>query len=158
MPSPPPSSRRTGLRFWSRLPPVRGPSPQAGCHDIRRAFFDERAASTTECPFSGNCAWSRTAASLKYSLRVAASTRTRVGIVGTGWVGSSVAISTLHAGFADELLLCDTRSDVAEGEAMDLSHGASFYPAATVRSAPLAELREPDALVVAAGRGGRPGP
>jgi L-lactate dehydrogenase len=88
---------------------------------------------------------------------VGASTRTRVGIVGTGWVGSSVAISTLHAGFADELLLCDSRSDVAEGEAMDLSHGASFYPAATVRSAPLAELRETDAVVVAAGRGGRLG-
>jgi malate/lactate dehydrogenase len=33
----------------------------------------------------------------------------RVAIIGTGWVGASVAISTLHHGVADELLLDDTR-------------------------------------------------
>jgi len=54
---------------------------------------------------------------------------TRVGIIGTGWVGSSVAISTLHAGLAQELLLHDVRTAIAEGEAMDLAHGAAFYPA-----------------------------
>jgi L-lactate dehydrogenase len=79
----------------------------------------------------------------------------RLGIVGTGWVGSSVAISTLHAGIAQELLLHDARAEVAEGEAMDLAHGASFYPSATVRSGTLDEMRETDAIVVAAGRGGR---
>ena len=55
-----------------------------------------------------------------------------VGVVGTGWVGASVAISTLHAGFASELLLADARHEVAEGEAMDLAHGASFYTTAAV--------------------------
>lgn len=79
-----------------------------------------------------------------------------VGIVGTGWVGSSVAISTLHAGVANELLLADARAAVAEGEAMDLAHGAAFYPAATVRTATLDEMRETDAVVIAAGRGGKP--
>src|SRR5512144_2075042 len=79
-----------------------------------------------------------------------------VGILGTGWVGSSVAISTLHAGFAGELLLADARAEVAEGEAMDLAHGAAFYPAATVRAVPPEELLRTDALVIAAGRGGKP--
>lgn len=79
----------------------------------------------------------------------------KIGIVGTGWVGSSVAISILHSGAATELLLSDVRSEVAEGEAMDLAHGASFYPAARVRAAPLDELETADAVVVAAGRGGR---
>jgi L-lactate dehydrogenase len=41
---------------------------------------------------------------------------------------------------------------VAEGEAMDLSHGAMFYPACTVRAADLAEMRQADVVVVAAGR------
>ena len=82
---------------------------------------------------------------------------TRVGIVGTGWVGSSVAISTLHAGLAQELLLHDVRTAIAEGEAMDLAHGAAFYPVATVRQVALDEMRETDAVVIAAGRGGRPG-
>jgi L-lactate dehydrogenase len=49
-----------------------------------------------------------------------------VGVVGTGWVGASVAISTIHAGFASELLLTDLRRELAEGEAMDLAHGAAF--------------------------------
>lgn len=80
-----------------------------------------------------------------------------VGILGTGWVGSSVAISVLHAGLAGELLLADARAEVAEGEAMDLAHGASFYPPATVRAVATEELLRTDALVIAAGRGGRPG-
>jgi L-lactate dehydrogenase len=79
-----------------------------------------------------------------------------VGILGTGWVGTSVAISVLHAGFASELVLCDMRAEVAEGEAMDLAHGAAFYPPATVRAGDMDDLVKTDALVIAAGRGGKP--
>ena len=81
----------------------------------------------------------------------------KIGIVGMGWVGSSVAMSTLHSGLANELLLNDVQSDLAEGEAMDLAHGASFYPGAHVRAAGIEEMNEADAVVIAAGRGGRPG-
>jgi L-lactate dehydrogenase len=81
----------------------------------------------------------------------------RIAIIGTGSVGSSVAISTLHSGVADELLLHDAREAVAEGEAMDLAHGASFYPPATVRTATIDEMVDADVVVIAAGRGGRPG-
>ena len=41
----------------------------------------------------------------------------RVAIIGTGWVGSSVAISTLQLGVADELLLNDVRTEVEIGRA-----------------------------------------
>ena len=81
----------------------------------------------------------------------------RIAIIGTGWVGASVAISTLHSGVADELLVDDIRKDVAEGEAMDLAHGASFYPSTIVRTGTINEMSDADAIVVAAGRGGRPG-
>jgi L-lactate dehydrogenase len=80
-----------------------------------------------------------------------------VGIIGMGWVGSSVAISLLHSGVAEELLLSDLRTEVAEGEAMDLGQGSTFYPAATVRVATLAEMREASAVVVAVGNGSLPG-
>lgn len=83
--------------------------------------------------------------------------RRRVAIIGTGWVGASVAISTLHAGLADELLLTDTRADVAEGEALDLAQGAAFYPSATVRTASVEDMADADVVVVAAGSGGKPG-
>lgn len=83
------------------------------------------------------------------------STALSIGVLGTGWVGASVAISILHSGFASELLLSDVKADVAEGEAMDLAHGASFYPAADVRAVPFDALLGTSAIVVSAGRGGK---
>jgi L-lactate dehydrogenase len=80
-----------------------------------------------------------------------------IGIIGLGWVGSSVAMAILRGGAARELLLHDARTAVAEGEAMDLAHGASFYPAAGVRAAALDELHRADVVVVAAGRNSRAG-
>lgn len=81
---------------------------------------------------------------------------TPVGIVGTGWVGSSIALSTLQIGATQELLLSDVRTEIAEGEAMDLSHGSSFYPHATVRSVDLDDIVRASLVVIAAGRGGGP--
>jgi L-lactate dehydrogenase len=80
-----------------------------------------------------------------------------IGIIGTGWVGSSVAISALHMGLARELLLYDARPGLAEGESMDLAHGASFYPTCVVRSASIGEMRDADVVVISAGRGGNAG-
>ncbi len=60
----------------------------------------------------------------------------------------------LHTGLAEELLLHDARDEVAEGEAMDLVHGMSFLPRANVRSATLADIRDTDAVVIAAGKSG----
>lgn len=80
-----------------------------------------------------------------------------VGIIGTGWVGSSVAISLLHSGAANHLMLYDTKVGLAEGEAMDLAHGSSFCPAASVSAVSLEEILGADAIVIAAGKGGSPG-
>lgn len=80
--------------------------------------------------------------------------QTSIRIIGTEWVGSSVAISTLHVAAAQEVLLHDRASDLAEGEAMDLSHGSSFYPSARVRSVEMEDMLATKAVVIAAGRGG----
>lgn len=80
-----------------------------------------------------------------------------VGIIGMGWVGSSVAISLLHNGIVKNLLLNDVREGIAEGEAMDLTHGSSFYPSATIKAATISEMHICDIIVITAGRGGRPG-
>ncbi|TVR37572.1 MAG: L-lactate dehydrogenase [Cryomorphaceae bacterium] len=80
-----------------------------------------------------------------------------VGIIGMGWVGSSIAISLLQNGIAKNLLLNDVREGIAEGEAMDLNHGSSFLPAFNARSAKISEMHHCDVVVVTAGRGGKPG-
>ncbi len=76
----------------------------------------------------------------------------RVGLIGVGHVGTSVAISLLQSGAVRELLLHDRDNARAEGEAMDLAHGAPFYPRATVRAAGLDEVAACDVVVFAAGR------
>ena len=43
------------------------------------------------------------------------------GIIGMGWVGSGAAIAALHDGIARELLFCDTREELALGEAINLA-------------------------------------
>jgi L-lactate dehydrogenase len=53
------------------------------------------------------------------------------------------------------LLVNDLNGSLAEGEAMDLAQGASFYPAARVRAASIEEMADADAVVISAGRGGR---
>ncbi|MEM9487761.1 MAG: L-lactate dehydrogenase [Myxococcota bacterium] len=81
----------------------------------------------------------------------------KIAIIGMGYVGSSVAISTLQTGFARELLLNDINIALAEGEAMDLAHGSPFYSSAKVRAAAIEDMVDCDAVVISAGRGGKPG-
>ncbi len=80
----------------------------------------------------------------------------RIGVVGMGWVGASVAISLLHEGLVRELWLADAKPGLAEGEAMDLAHAASLLHRVKVEAREVADMREADAIVVAAGRGGGP--
>lgn len=80
-----------------------------------------------------------------------------VGIIGTGWVGTSVAMAVLQTGAAEAVWLHDSKAALAEGEAMDLAHGAAFYPRCDVQAVALEAMRHADVVVVAAGRGGQPG-
>ena len=82
---------------------------------------------------------------------------TTIGIIGMGWVGSSVAISILHRGLCQKLLINDVKREIAEGEAMDLNHGSSFFPTAEAIPCEIEEMKSCDAIVITAGRGGRPG-
>lgn len=80
----------------------------------------------------------------------------RVGIIGVGHVGASVAVSLLMSGAAREVLLHDRDVRRAEGEAMDLAHGVPYYPRALVRATSIEEVASADVVVFAAGRNGRP--
>ena len=52
----------------------------------------------------------------------------KVVLVGTGFVGMSMAYSMLNRGGVQELILIDIDKDKTVGEEMDLSHGLSFAP------------------------------
>ena len=79
-----------------------------------------------------------------------------IGIIGLGWVGSSVAISVLHRGICQELLLNDARPGLAQGEAMDFNHGSSFFASTNVKAVEIKDMMHCNAIVITAGRGGSP--
>lgn len=81
----------------------------------------------------------------------------KLGVVGTGLVGSTFAYTAVLRGLASEIVLVDKRRDKAEGEAMDLSHAVPFARPVRVRSGDYRDLEGASVVCVAAGVGQRPG-
>ena len=77
---------------------------------------------------------------------------TKVGIIGTGHVGSHVAFALATQGAADELVLIDTDQDKALAQALDVSDAVSYLPHQVVAyRGSYTDLTDADAVVVSAG-------
>jgi L-lactate dehydrogenase len=81
----------------------------------------------------------------------------KVGLVGTGMVGTSFAYALIQRSLANELVLVDVDPARAEGEAMDLNHGMPFVRPMRVRAGSYADLAGADLVVIAAGANQKPG-
>jgi L-lactate dehydrogenase len=81
----------------------------------------------------------------------------KVGLVGTGMVGSSFAYALMQSGVANHLVLIDADAGRAEGEAMDLNHGLPFVGPMQIRAGDYDDLAGCDMVVITAGASQRPG-
>lgn len=81
----------------------------------------------------------------------------KVSIIGCGNVGVRYAYSMIIKGIARELVLIDSNKRKAEGEAMDLSHGAPFVSPVNVYAGDYPDIADSDLVVITAGRGQKPG-
>jgi len=83
----------------------------------------------------------------------------RVGIVGAGNVGATVAYSLAMLGSCHEIILRDNKIDVAKGKALDMSQAASAVRSHTVVKVAetMEELSNCDVVVVTAGSPRLPG-
>ena len=85
----------------------------------------------------------------------------KVILVGTGFVGMSMAYSLLNQGNAsgvNELVLIDVLKDKAEGEAMDLCHGLPCSPShMKIKSGDYSECKDADIVVITSGLSQKPG-
>lgn len=81
----------------------------------------------------------------------------KIGIVGSGAVGATIAYSIASDGMASKIVVADIDSKKAEGEALDLAHCAYFIPPVRIDSGDLSACREMDAVVITAGVKRRPG-
>lgn len=85
----------------------------------------------------------------------------KVVLVGTGFVGMSMAYSILNQGNSsgvNELVLIDVLKDKAIGEAMDLSHGLPCSPShMKIKAGEYNECKDADIVVITAGLNQKPG-
>ncbi|WP_322815942.1 L-lactate dehydrogenase [Chloroflexus sp.] len=81
----------------------------------------------------------------------------KVGVVGTGMVGTSFAYALMQRSLANELVLIDIDYARAEGEAMDLNHGLPFVRPMRIYAGTYDDLAGADLIVIAAGANQRPG-
>ena len=84
--------------------------------------------------------------------------RTKIGIVGAGSVGTSLAYAAMIRGTSTDIALYDLQTAKVEAEALDLSHGQMFAPGVRVEgSDDVAVLRDSDVVLVTAGAKQKPG-
>lgn len=80
----------------------------------------------------------------------------KVGLIGTGLVGTSFAYSLMQQGYAKELVLIDVDKPRAEGEAMDLNHGLPFVGPMQIYAGDYADLAGAEVTVITAGLNQKP--
>lgn len=81
----------------------------------------------------------------------------KVGIVGTGMVGSAAGFALTLGGGASEIVLVDLNPARALAEAEDISHAVPFGRPVMVRAGDFADLAGAGVVILAAGVGQKPG-
>ncbi len=81
----------------------------------------------------------------------------KVGIVGSGFVGSTAAYAIVMRGVAREVILVDRDEKRAQAEAEDIRHAVPFAHAVEARSGDYADLSGCKIVILTAGVGQRPG-
>ncbi len=78
-------------------------------------------------------------------------------IIGAGSVGSTVAYTMALNAIVSEIVIIDINKEKAEGEAMDLSHGAPFVKAQEIRAGDYADTADSNIVIITAGVNQKPG-
>jgi len=81
----------------------------------------------------------------------------KIGIVGTGLVGSTAAYAIVMRGFGAEVVLVDKNTLRARAEADDILHAVPFGHSVVIRQGGFSDLSGSSAVIVAAGRSRRVG-
>jgi L-lactate dehydrogenase len=81
----------------------------------------------------------------------------KIGIVGSGLVGSTAAYALIMRGIGREIVLVDQNAARASAEADDLLHAVPFAHPLTVRAGGYADLADARIVILAAGSNQKPG-
>ena len=82
----------------------------------------------------------------------------KIVLVGTGFVGMSMAYSMLNRGGIEELVLIDIDEEKTKGEEMDLAHGLPYAPQKMViKAGNYSDCKDAGIVVITAGAAQKPG-
>lgn len=81
----------------------------------------------------------------------------KCGIIGCGAVGATTADTLLGSGLFNEMVLIDINHKKAEGEAMDIGHGAPFVTPVNIYAGDYKDLADAYLVIVTAGANQMPG-
>jgi len=83
--------------------------------------------------------------------------KNKVVIIGAGFVGATSAYAIMNRGLASEIVLVDIDEKKAEGEMMDLNHGATFVKPVRISTGDYEDCRDASIVIIAAGANQEPG-
>lgn len=84
--------------------------------------------------------------------------RTKISIIGAGFVGSTSAFALMMSNLVSELVIVDVNKEKAQGEAMDLYHGAAFAkPVEIIGGGDYSTTVNSDIVIITAGANRKPG-
>ena len=83
--------------------------------------------------------------------------KSKVAIIGAGFVGSSAAYAMAISQVVSELVIIDVNREKAMGEAMDINHGLPFLGQMNIYAGDYSDCHDCDVIVVTAGLGRKPG-
>lgn len=81
----------------------------------------------------------------------------KISVIGAGFVGSAVTFALVESGIASDIVLVDVNKEKAEGEVMDISHGAAFVKAVNIKAGDYRDTVDSDIVIVTAGAGQKVG-
>ncbi len=81
----------------------------------------------------------------------------KVVVVGAGAVGSTYCYALAQSGMADEIVIIDRNTELAEGQVSDLVHGQPFFPTVSIRQGSANDYIDANLIVITAGSAQKPG-
>lgn len=80
----------------------------------------------------------------------------KVSIIGSGFVGASIAYALMLKGIAREIILVDAKKTSSLGEVLDIKHGIPYMGSAKIISGDYSDTQNSDLIIITAGRNRRP--
>ncbi len=83
--------------------------------------------------------------------------RNKIGVIGAGAVGSTIAYALVMRGLGQQIVLSDVHAHKAEAEAKDLMHGSMFAPPVEIAAGPVEACAGACIVIITAGAKQKPG-